>query len=108
MSADGMAVDLDREIANKVFGFECDRIKPNAGDSLCNFCYPMSYSSKIDNAFQVVEKMLKDGWSYEIGGSGEYHHCRFGVGETVYEESLPMAICKAAVSLSPGAGKEKE
>ena len=108
MSADGRAVDL--EIA-KFMGWRETSRGHWTHDKTRQWSVDQShipkYSKSIKAAFQVVEKMLKDGWSYDIGGREGSHKCAFGMFPAVYEDTLPLAICKAALrSLAPGAGKE--
>lgn len=132
MSADGRAVDA--EVAEKVMGlkvqaegnYEVGPVIVGSGkgwgpsEDTCPF-----YSSSIEDAFQVVEKMSEKGYMFSlisqyvptedpkklVWGFG----CKFFLGDhDIMEEgakasSAPLAICQAALrSLAPGAGKEKD
>jgi len=102
-----MSRELDREVAEKVMGLTIDPLV----ESEWTYCFwsdgkrlPL-YSSDISAAFQVVEKMIEKGLSFECnatpyealfwipGRAGENTKWR-----RCAAKSMPEAICRAALS----------
>lgn len=102
--------DLDKLIHSKVMG-HFDRLKEASSfaefETVRRESVP-AYSSSIEDAWEVVSKLTKDQWNFEIGFSEADGECRVkfhgqGIGELGYHEEvgglkfLPHAICLAAL-----------
>lgn len=59
-------------------------------------------STDISAAWEVVEKMDKDGWDLRLIKSDDYREVAFGA-YTVLNRDVPEAICKAALLTKLGA-----
>ncbi len=124
-------MDIDKEITEKVMGYThfvgkevpgyaIHRDEPIGNQEVwakdessffCKHCGNMpAYSTDIANAFEVVEKMYKDGWLIDL-----YHQHRQKDGSYIWQadftkakgvdngyegvvaDTVPMAICLAAL-----------
>ena len=111
--------DMDQLIAEKVFGYailtepHCDECaamgEPMFRDE--NGVGPIpNYSTSIADAWEVVEKLsmtTKQYWTMEYFSTGA--HVEFSVGGQSYEaeeETMPHAICLAALKAMRPAGQE--
>lgn len=90
--------ELDAEVAERGFGYGW-----RAG-------HTPPFSSDIAAAFQVVERMIADGWRVYIDGP-RFHdrewRVMFAKDRTTtwaHAETLPLAICRAALDAVPAAG----
>jgi hypothetical protein len=112
--------ELDALVAEKVMGWElrqCERHKTEPDGYACGLCWGWdqfpAYSTDIDTAWQVVEKMQEDGDVFiEWWQDGEWFvswkpliirnrdGSRVGAkcdGQTTGKPSAPLAICRAAL-----------
>jgi len=106
--------ELDELIAEEVMGWICDERgawvvpteidgcghMPNSGYCIDGWeCDRFSPSEEIHHAWEIVEKMLSKGYDFELYGyaSTKLYDCHFsGIG-LVSAETMPLAICNAAI-----------
>lgn len=92
--------ELDALVAEKVMGLEVRGgfiIRENRRSGI------PSYSRKIEYAWEVVEKMLEQGYNFRIEKIYEVYQCLFDKAICqwneggAYAETAPLAICLAAL-----------
>ncbi len=117
---------LDTLIAEKLFGFRQmpshnseqfawippgvpDTGVPQSPGSLWWLGRPLDYlvprySGSLDHAFEVVEKMRSDqwGWSFTLRNDMDGWQCSFGPDVLAFGDTVPLAICLAAVQALAG------
>ena len=79
------------------------------GYKICPKCQVYGYSTEIERAWEVVEKMMAKGYNYTIRGNFEgngkhwcgFDHQNWADSNPIFQSplcnTLPMAICKAAL-----------
>jgi hypothetical protein len=109
-----MTRELDAEIAEKVFGYTLDY---EFADTLGAPCVTElrdqydewgmlpHYSTEIDDAWYVVDKMRREGWRVSVSEvSDALWNCRFCPEDTAayvfaLADTPPLAICLAALKV---------
>ena len=98
---------LDKAVAERVMGYVDRGIEYYIGERI-DATENWHFTTNISQAFDVVEKMIADRWFVTIYGvtyDGDYgvdmflerHNACVVSIDTVYDKSLPRAICIAAL-----------
>jgi hypothetical protein len=107
-----MSRELDRKIAEKVFGlhYPPEHQQHDDGWTFCNWSdgHPLrQYSELIQEAFLVVEKMREKYWEFQLGRDDNHWYCEFvltqgGLNPIISQVEkmtfAPEAICRAALA----------
>jgi len=104
--------ELDAEIAEKVMEWTVDGIwrmytgevvRHAAGNNMKTRFNP---STDISAAWEVVEKLMSEGWEFSLDTSGEYEwNVRFWMGDTFHDSGYVSA---ASLAISIAARKTVE
>lgn len=100
--------EMDAEVEHLVFGNACRAVGPAPDGEVWfdpdGFAVPRHYSTKIEDAWRVVEKLRAGGWVMTLSVNDfitEPWDCRFFLGERRREiahgATAPIAICRAAL-----------
>ena len=99
--------EINKAIAEKVMEYVIEDIKKDGSlivDTPDGFLFGFSPTSDIRHAWQVVEKMREKGYNIQLhncdGGNWQvdfYDYTQDTVEGIAYEETVPLAICRAAL-----------